>query len=80
MISVAKENFKSGGTFRITNPDDPTERVLPGEKLRFRRRGELEDLIVNEGGGQKGGVYGGIHLSSEQLATIERAKEKAGVK
>lgn len=80
MISVAKENFKSGGAFRITNPDDPTERVLPGEKLRFRRRGELEDLIVNEGGGQKGGVYGGIHLSSEQLATIERAKEKAGVK
>ena len=42
------------------------------------------DSIVNEGADSSscgvGHGAGAIHLSDEQLAAIERAKEKAGVK
>ncbi len=82
MISVAKENFKNAqaagddnASFRLVNEDDPTERVLPGEKTRFRRAGELDDHIVNERE-----EAGRIHLSSAQLQKIENAKRRAGVK
>ena len=104
MISVAKENFKNGGTFKVENPDDPTERVLPGTMSSLRHRGELQDSLVNEGAdpgaayaaygaiptaadgtmGDGGKTYGRgegrIHLSPDQLARIDEAKHKAGVK
>ena len=105
MISVAKENFKNGGEFKVANTEDPTERewVAPAGVTARRHEGELEDSLVNEGAdpgaayaaygavptaadgqGDGGKTYGRgegrIHLSGEQLAAIEAAKEKAGVK
>ena len=110
MISVAKENFRSAQAagdgapaFRLSNADDPTEREMPAPLRHYRRAGELEDSIVNEGG-SAGGAYaaygevptaadgtsdggrtygrgeGRIHLSAEQLARIEEAERKAGVR
>ncbi len=63
MISVAKENFKNAqaagdpnASFRLTNDDDPTERLLPRTVAARRRPGELEDSLVNEGAAD-GGAY-----------------------
>ncbi|MEE1209319.1 MAG: CoA activase, partial [Parafannyhessea umbonata] len=69
MISVAKENFKQAqaagdpdAKFTLTNEDDPTTRVIPNfeEYGHLRRKGELEDHIVNEGAPVSGGyaAYG----------------------
>ena len=72
MISVAKENFRANheAGFRLQNPDDPT----------------LRDDEPRGGAGVGGSAAGGttgtgytIHLSDEQLAQIEAAKERAGV-
>ena len=76
---------------------------MPAPLRHYRRAGELEDSIVNEGG-SAGGAYaaygevptaadgtsdggrtygrgeGRIHLSAEQLARIEEAERKAGVR
>lgn len=91
MISVAKENYKNGissGTasspadFRLENEFDPVthEATMP---YTGRDRYGM-DSIVNEGADRSscgvGHGAGAIHLSDEQLAAIERAKEKAGVK
>lgn len=91
MISVAKENYKNGisagsasgpNDFRLENEFDPVtnEATMP---YTGRDRYGM-DSIVNEGVDRSScGTHhgaGAIHLSDEQLAAIERAKEKAGVK
>ncbi|MGI6229866.1 MAG: acyl-CoA dehydratase activase-related protein [Tractidigestivibacter sp.] len=83
MISVAKENFKNekDGTFRLSNPDDPTLRdaVAPYvDESRYQR----DSIVTGEhvpGVDETGVSYGSVHLSKEQLAQIEDAKRRAGV-
>jgi predicted nucleotide-binding protein (sugar kinase/HSP70/actin superfamily) len=69
MISVAKENQRQAqaagdadASFTLHNDDDPTNRVIPNfeEYGHLRRKGELEDHIVNEGAPVSGGyaAYG----------------------
>ena len=76
MISVAKENFKNGGAFRLENPEDPTTHVVAPYVDETRYHRTYNDTIVSERDGE---TVHGIRLSPEQLAEIERAKEKAGV-
>ena len=76
MISVAKENYKNGGSFKLQNPQDPTTHVVAPYVDESRYHRTYGDSIVNE----RGGESHGIRLSPEQLAEIERAKRKAGVK
>ena len=76
MISVAKENYKNGGSFKLQNPQDPTTHVVAPYVDESRYHRTYGDSIVNE----RGGEAHGIRLSPEQLAEIERAKRKAGVK
>nr|WP_314639174.1 acyl-CoA dehydratase activase-related protein [uncultured Olsenella sp.] len=78
MISVAKENFRNGGAFRVQNPDDPTERVVAPYVDETRYQRSYTDRIVDERA-ESAAVHG-IRLSPEQLAEIERAKRKAGVR
>ncbi len=78
MISVAKENYREGGAFTIENPDDPTTHVVAPYVDETRRHGTFGDTEVNER--EAGAHVHGIRLSPEQLATIERAKQKAGVR
>jgi hypothetical protein len=64
MISVAKENFKRGGAFRIENPVDPTNaEVASGASAHACGTGAPA-----------------IELSAGQLEAIEQVKRKAGVK
>lgn len=88
MISVAKENFKEQGVFKLQNDEDPVDRqdwpVFEG----YRRPGKLDDAMVHEGGscgvhaGSSGRAQGqfSLHLSQEQLAELERLKAEVGVK
>ena len=85
MISVAKENFKENGGFKLQNDDDPTERQDWPVFEEHCRPGQLDDSIVNEGGSCStdmghGESHFSLHLTDEQLAEIERAKVEAGVK
>lgn len=85
MISVAKENFKENGGFKLQNDDDPTMRQDWPVFEERRRPGQLDDSIVNEGGccdidrGQETSHFS-LHLTDEQLAEIERAKVEVGAK
>ncbi len=71
MISVAKENYKNGGAFRMENPSDP---VTHDAEMPYTGRGGRRDSIV------RGPHSGYFELTEEQLAQIEAAKERAGVK
>ena len=85
MISVAKENFKENGGFKLQNDDDPTMRQDWPVFEERHRPGQLDDSIVNEGGccdidrGQETSHFS-LHLTDEQLAEIERAKVEVGAK
>lgn len=80
MISVAKENYRTNreGGFRLENPADPVtnDAVAP-----YTGSHRFEDSVAR-GDGSACGVHGGagIQLTPEQLAQIEEAKRKAGVK
>ena len=80
MISVAKENYRTNreGGFHLENPADPVtnDAVAP-----YTGSHRFEDS-VSRGDGSACGVHGGagIQLTPEQLAQIEEAKRKAGVK
>ena len=80
MISVAKENYRTNreGGFYLENPADPVtnDAVAP-----YTGSHRFEDS-VSRGDGSACGVHGGagIQLTPEQLAQIEEAKRKAGVK
>ncbi|WP_058271008.1 2-hydroxyacyl-CoA dehydratase [Olsenella massiliensis] len=78
MISVAKENHRAGGEFKIVNPNDPTTKVVAPYVDETRRHGTFGDVELNER--EAGARVHGIRLSPEQLAAIERARQKAGVK
>ncbi|MBQ9059218.1 MAG: 2-hydroxyacyl-CoA dehydratase [Atopobiaceae bacterium] len=92
MISVAKENYKETGGFRLENPNDPTIAVVaPYVDERGRRREILGDREINgapEGdftfGSSSGCSTGsnsvGFTLTPEQLEKIEEAKRAAGVR
>ena len=80
MISVAKENYRNNeeGGFHLENPNDPTvhDAVMPyvdDSRTRYRR-----DSVVTAD--QEPFEPGRIHLTEEQLAQIEAAKRRAGVK
>ena len=79
MISVAKENFKNGGAFRIENANDPTTSVVMpyvDETSSHRRhRGELGDSLVNEGAVVSGGYAAyGAPASEDGGATYGRGE------
>ena len=65
MISVAKENFKNGGAFKIENPADPTTAAGVATSGSAHACGTGEPSIT---------------LSPAQLEQIEQAKHKAGVR
>ena len=65
MISVAKENFKNGGAFKIENPADPTAAAGVATSSSAHACGTGEPAIT---------------LSPAQLEQIEQAKHKAGVR
>lgn len=62
MISVAKENFKKGRSFVLSNEEDPT----------------LAESALHDGAAVTHAPYV-INLSPEQIAEIERARERAGI-